>query len=36
LAEKHRVTVVRIPAAQLRDGIDEAVDSIVRLATEML
>jgi very-short-patch-repair endonuclease len=34
--KKHGVTVVRIPAAELSDGIDEAADAIVRLTTEML
>ena len=33
---KHGVTVLRIPAAELRHGIEEAADAIVRMATEML
>ena len=34
--KKHGVTVVRIPAAELMHGIDEAADAIVRLAAERL
>ena len=34
--KKHGVTVIRIPAAELIFGIDEAADAIVRAATEML
>jgi very-short-patch-repair endonuclease len=34
--KKHGVTVMRIPAADLNRGVDEAADAIVRLATEML
>jgi very-short-patch-repair endonuclease len=33
---KHGVKVMRIPAAELTRGFDEAADAIVRLATEML
>jgi len=33
---KHGVTVMRIPAAELRHGIDEAADAIVRMAAEKL
>ena len=33
---KHGVTVMRIPAAELSRNIDEAVDAVVRLATENL
>jgi very-short-patch-repair endonuclease len=33
---KHGVTVMRIPAAELNHGIDEAADAIVRATTEML
>ena len=32
----HGVTVMRIPAAELTYGIDEAADAIVRMAAEML
>jgi very-short-patch-repair endonuclease len=31
--EKHRVTVLRVPAAELTKGINEAVDAIVRMAS---
>jgi very-short-patch-repair endonuclease len=34
--EKHGVTVVRIPAAGLRFGLDETADAIVRMAAERL
>jgi len=34
--KKHGVAVMRIPAAALMYGIDEAADAIVRAATEML
>jgi very-short-patch-repair endonuclease len=33
---KHGITVMRIPAAELNRGVDQAADAIVRLATEML
>jgi very-short-patch-repair endonuclease len=32
----HGVRVVRIPAAELRPGLDEAADAIVRMAAEKL
>ena len=32
--KKHGVTVVRIPAADLVHGVDEAADAIVRMAAE--
>jgi very-short-patch-repair endonuclease len=34
--KEHGVTVMRIAAAELTHGVDEAADAIVRLATEML
>ncbi len=34
--KKHGVTVIRIPAAELMQGVDEAADAIVRLAAEQL
>jgi very-short-patch-repair endonuclease len=34
--KKHGVTVIRIPAAELSHEMDESVDAIVRLATEMM
>jgi very-short-patch-repair endonuclease len=34
--KKQGVTVVRIPAAELMRGVDEAADAIVRLAAERL
>ena len=34
--KRYGVTVMRIPAADLNHGVDEAADAIVRLATEML
>jgi very-short-patch-repair endonuclease len=34
--KKHGITVVHIPAATLRFGIDEAADAIVRMAIEKL
>jgi very-short-patch-repair endonuclease len=34
--KKRDITVVRIPATELRDGIDEAADAIVRMAVERL
>jgi very-short-patch-repair endonuclease len=33
--KKHGVTVIRIAAAELTHGVDEAADAIIRLATEM-
>jgi very-short-patch-repair endonuclease len=33
---KHGITVMRIPAADLNRGVDEAADAVVRLAAEML
>jgi hypothetical protein len=33
---KRGVTVLRIPAAELLRGADEAADAVVRLATELL
>jgi very-short-patch-repair endonuclease len=33
---KHGVVVVRIPAAELQRGADEAADATIRLATERL
>ena len=34
--KKHGVTVIRIPAAELRCSIDEVADAIVRIAAEQL
>jgi very-short-patch-repair endonuclease len=34
--KKHGVTVMRIPAAELLQDLDQAADAIVRAATEML
>jgi very-short-patch-repair endonuclease len=34
--EKHGITVMRIPAAELNRNVDEAADAIVRLATAKL
>jgi very-short-patch-repair endonuclease len=34
--KKHGVTVVRIPAAELMHGIDDAADAVARMAVERL
>jgi very-short-patch-repair endonuclease len=34
--EKHGVTVLRIPAAELTKGIDDVVDAIIRMASDKL